>query len=189
MPTTSSSRAMRRWIRPPSRRCPHPARSTSKGRGQTCACRCARLRKTRRPLRSARKRIRRWPSTIVRPHTDPAATIDIRKGLAPLRAAWIAERNDTIALPGPTSTFGQARLADPALAGPALRPAPPAAPRESGCKRFSNALRAPRDHHAGDGIRRDPRESAARIAGRAIAGERAPPASGTELPAPRFPRW
>src|SRR4030095_12029839 len=51
------------------------------------------------------------------PYTDPAATIDIRKGLLPLRAAWIAERADTVELPGPTSTFGQARLADPELAG------------------------------------------------------------------------
>ena len=51
------------------------------------------------------------------PYTDPSATIDIRKGLAPLRSAWIAERNDTVELPGPTSIFGQARLADPGLAG------------------------------------------------------------------------
>jgi phosphomethylpyrimidine synthase len=51
------------------------------------------------------------------PYTDPAATIDIRKGLAPLRAAWIAERGDTEALPGPSSAFGVARLADPELKG------------------------------------------------------------------------
>ncbi|MGB9992520.1 phosphomethylpyrimidine synthase ThiC [Pseudoduganella rhizocola] len=50
------------------------------------------------------------------PYTDPEARIDIRSGLAPLRAAWIAERGDTGELPGPTSDFGQARLADPALA-------------------------------------------------------------------------
>ncbi len=51
------------------------------------------------------------------PYTDPAAAIDIRRGLPPLRGAWIAERGDTVALAGPTSTFGQARLADPDLAG------------------------------------------------------------------------
>src|SRR4029453_6279550 len=51
------------------------------------------------------------------PYTDPGAAIDIRKGLPPLRARWIAERGDTAALPGPTSTYGQARLADPALSG------------------------------------------------------------------------
>jgi len=51
------------------------------------------------------------------PYTHPSAHIDIRKGLAPLRAAWIAERGDTEALSGPTSDYGRARLADPALAG------------------------------------------------------------------------
>ena len=50
------------------------------------------------------------------PYTDPAANIDIREGLAPMRAGWIAERGDTEELAGPTSEFGQARLADPALA-------------------------------------------------------------------------
>jgi phosphomethylpyrimidine synthase len=50
------------------------------------------------------------------PYTDPATTIDIRKGLPPLRAEWIAERDDTVALDGPTSAFGRARLADPELA-------------------------------------------------------------------------
>jgi phosphomethylpyrimidine synthase len=29
------------------------------------------------------------------PYTDPAATIDVRRGLAPMRAAWIADRADT----------------------------------------------------------------------------------------------
>jgi phosphomethylpyrimidine synthase len=37
------------------------------------------------------------------PYTDPGATIDIRRGLAPLREAWIAERSDTETLAGPTS--------------------------------------------------------------------------------------
>jgi phosphomethylpyrimidine synthase len=51
------------------------------------------------------------------PYTDPAAVIDVRKGLPPLRAAWIAERGDTAELTGPTSAYGRARLDDPALAG------------------------------------------------------------------------
>ncbi|MDH5285193.1 MAG: phosphomethylpyrimidine synthase ThiC [Betaproteobacteria bacterium] len=51
------------------------------------------------------------------PYTDPQARIDIRKGLAPLRAKWIEERGDTEALDGPTSAYGRARLADAALAG------------------------------------------------------------------------
>jgi len=29
------------------------------------------------------------------PYTDPAVKIDVRSGLAPLRARWIEERNDT----------------------------------------------------------------------------------------------
>jgi len=49
------------------------------------------------------------------PYTDPAARIDIRHGLPALRAGWIAERGDTIELDGPTSAYGRARLADPAL--------------------------------------------------------------------------
>jgi phosphomethylpyrimidine synthase len=50
------------------------------------------------------------------PYTDPAVRIDIRSGLAPVRAAWIAERGDTEALAGPSSRFGVERLADPKLA-------------------------------------------------------------------------
>jgi phosphomethylpyrimidine synthase len=50
------------------------------------------------------------------PYTDPAARIDIRCGLAPLRARWIEERGDTVLLQGPTSQFGRERLADPKLA-------------------------------------------------------------------------
>jgi phosphomethylpyrimidine synthase len=49
------------------------------------------------------------------PYTDPAATIDVTRGLPALRAAWIAERGDTEALPGITSRYGRERLADAAL--------------------------------------------------------------------------
>src|SRR5437899_7061084 len=50
------------------------------------------------------------------PYTDPQARIDIRQGLAPLRAAWIEERGDTVQLSGPTSKYGRERLNDPVLA-------------------------------------------------------------------------
>ncbi len=50
------------------------------------------------------------------PYTDPAAHIDIRSGLASVRGAWIAERNDTEELAGPSSDYGVERLNDPALA-------------------------------------------------------------------------
>ena len=48
------------------------------------------------------------------PYTDPQARIDIRAGLPALRATWIAERNDTETLAGPSSQFGRERHADPA---------------------------------------------------------------------------
>ena len=48
-------------------------------------------------------------------YTDPEVEIDLLKGLAPLRKNWIAERNDTEQLEGPTSDFGQERLNDEKL--------------------------------------------------------------------------
>ena len=48
-------------------------------------------------------------------YTDPAATIDLARGLSPLRAQWIAERGDTEALPGLSSDFGRQREHDPKL--------------------------------------------------------------------------
>jgi len=50
------------------------------------------------------------------PYTDPQATIDIRKGLAPLRERWILERGDSELLAGPSSEYGRRRLEDPTLA-------------------------------------------------------------------------
>ncbi|MGC1817128.1 MAG: phosphomethylpyrimidine synthase ThiC, partial [Casimicrobiaceae bacterium] len=51
------------------------------------------------------------------PYTDPAASIDIKRGLPPLRAAWILDRDDTVELDGPTSAYGRERLADAQLSG------------------------------------------------------------------------
>ncbi|MBI1422096.1 MAG: phosphomethylpyrimidine synthase ThiC [Gammaproteobacteria bacterium] len=50
------------------------------------------------------------------PYTDPAVHIDLLKGLPEVRANWIAERNDTELLSGPTSDYGRARQNDPKLA-------------------------------------------------------------------------
>ncbi|HVP08705.1 MAG TPA: phosphomethylpyrimidine synthase ThiC [Burkholderiales bacterium] len=50
------------------------------------------------------------------PYTDPAARIDIRSGLPALREPWIAARDDSEFLNGPSSSFGKERLADPKLA-------------------------------------------------------------------------
>jgi phosphomethylpyrimidine synthase len=49
------------------------------------------------------------------PYTDPAASIDLMRGLPEVRTAWIEERADTELLPGPSSAFGRERQSDPAL--------------------------------------------------------------------------
>ena len=49
------------------------------------------------------------------PYSDPEVSIDIRKGLPEVRRAWIDERQDTEVLAGPSSVYGQERLADPKL--------------------------------------------------------------------------
>ncbi len=49
------------------------------------------------------------------PFTDPTATIDLRRGLEPLRESWITGRGDVTALPQLTSEYGRARLEDPRL--------------------------------------------------------------------------
>ncbi|MGH8533343.1 MAG: phosphomethylpyrimidine synthase ThiC [Gammaproteobacteria bacterium] len=41
------------------------------------------------------------------PYSDPSITIDIRRGLSALRREWILERNDTEALPAPSSADGR----------------------------------------------------------------------------------
>ena len=43
------------------------------------------------------------------PYTDPAASIDVRKGLNPLRENWIGRRQDTEQLSDLTSAYGQRR--------------------------------------------------------------------------------
>ena len=49
------------------------------------------------------------------PYTDPTVTIDVRKGLADVRSAWINARGDTERLSGLSSQFGQQRLSDEEL--------------------------------------------------------------------------
>ena len=49
-------------------------------------------------------------------YTDPNVEVDLKKGLGAIRSAWIAERNDTEELSGPSSEFGRQRLEDPATA-------------------------------------------------------------------------
>ncbi|GAA5176579.1 phosphomethylpyrimidine synthase ThiC [Niveibacterium umoris] len=49
------------------------------------------------------------------PYTDPAVKVDVRNGLAALRAKWIEERGDTEVLPHLSSDYGRAREADKKL--------------------------------------------------------------------------
>ena len=51
------------------------------------------------------------------PYTDRSVQIDVRKGLAPLRDSWIAERGDSEELSGLSSDFGRRREQDPMTAG------------------------------------------------------------------------
>jgi phosphomethylpyrimidine synthase len=58
------------------------------------------------------------------PYTDPAAEIDLARGLAPLRRDWILGRGDVEELPQVSSEYGRRRAVDPKLAAvrfPALR--------------------------------------------------------------------
>ena len=50
------------------------------------------------------------------PYTDPAAHIDLVRGLAPLRAQWISERGDTESLADFTSEYTRRSIRDPKLA-------------------------------------------------------------------------
>ncbi len=47
------------------------------------------------------------------PYTEPNTEIDLLQGLPHLRSDWIAERNDTEVLSGPSSEYGHARQNDP----------------------------------------------------------------------------
>ncbi|MBX7113979.1 MAG: phosphomethylpyrimidine synthase ThiC [Myxococcaceae bacterium] len=46
------------------------------------------------------------------PYTDPSASIDLRKGLAPVREGWLQARGDVEQLPDISSHYGKSRLAD-----------------------------------------------------------------------------
>ncbi len=50
------------------------------------------------------------------PYTDPAATIDAKQGLPPLRREWILARNDVEQLADVSSEYGRMRAGDPKLA-------------------------------------------------------------------------
>jgi len=49
------------------------------------------------------------------PYTDPDVTIDIRKGLSPIRQNWILDRRDTEQIDDLSSEYGRKRAQDPSL--------------------------------------------------------------------------
>ena len=51
------------------------------------------------------------------PYTDPTADLDLKRGLPPLRLAWILGRGDVQELPGPSSAYRRSREENPALGG------------------------------------------------------------------------
>jgi phosphomethylpyrimidine synthase len=51
------------------------------------------------------------------PYTDPDAMLDLKRGLDPMRGAWIKERGDVEELAGSTSTYRRERESDPLLGG------------------------------------------------------------------------
>ncbi|MBI3098546.1 MAG: phosphomethylpyrimidine synthase ThiC [Planctomycetes bacterium] len=51
------------------------------------------------------------------PYTDPAAIVDLRRGVGPIRAEWIHRRGDAAELSEVSSDYGRARLRDPGLDG------------------------------------------------------------------------
>src|SRR5689334_18922200 len=51
------------------------------------------------------------------PYTDPAAEIDVRRGLPPLRREWVLGRGDVEELASITSEYGRRRATDPKLDG------------------------------------------------------------------------
>jgi phosphomethylpyrimidine synthase len=49
------------------------------------------------------------------PYTDPSVTVDLRRGLPPLRREWVLGRGGVEELPAVSSEFGRRRAADPKL--------------------------------------------------------------------------
>ncbi len=78
------------------------------------------------------------------PYTDPNIEVDVQKGIPKIRERWIAERNDTVRLKGPTSLFGQERLANKeldTLRFPHVQTTPLKAANEKGVTQMAYARR------------------------------------------------
>ncbi len=79
------------------------------------------------------------------PYSDPHARIDLERGLDPVRAAWIAERGDSVALEGLSSAYGRAREDDPSTAHLRMQRGAPA-------RRAKPGANVTQMHYAREGI-------------------------------------
>ena len=139
------------------------AQDLREGSRPTSACRCAKSASptrraiVRRRKQSAGLRLRHAPArTPIRPPTSTSAP-----ACGPARALDRRARRHRIARPASSAIRPRTRRTT-RTRRTALQPASQAAPRQAGKQRHADALRAPGHHHARDGIRRDPREPAAR---------------------------
>ncbi len=114
------------------------------------------------------------------PYTDPTVDTDVRRGLPPLRENWIIARGDTEEYAGrpvrPRTTASStprraAQAQEPRRGLP--RPPPPAAPGPLRPGGDAARVRPPWRDHAGDGVRRDPREHLPEVVREEIAAGRA----------------
>ena len=102
------------------------------------------------------------------PYTDPKVGIDLVAGLAPLARALDRGARRQRTPQGPElGVRAQARHRSQACRR-AFTARGCAAPRQGRRERIADALRAPRHRHAGNGIHRDPRESATRMPCRTV---------------------
>jgi phosphomethylpyrimidine synthase len=89
------------------------------------------------------------------PYTDPAVSIDVRKGLPDVRSQWILERNDTELLDSSSSTYTQERLDDTNLAHLRFRHLRVPRRAKAGCNVSQMHYAKKRHHYAGNGIHRN----------------------------------
>ncbi|MBV8117122.1 MAG: phosphomethylpyrimidine synthase ThiC [Candidatus Eremiobacteraeota bacterium] len=75
------------------------------------------------------------------PYTDPDYTVDIRRGLPPLREGWIEARNDTLRLEQPTSIYRRGREAMVELDGVRF-------PRRAAVRRAKSGANVTQLHYA-----------------------------------------
>ena len=164
-----------------SSRCPIHARSTSQGSRPDIRVPMREITQSDTPAEmGAEKNPPIFVYDTSGPYTDPAVKIDIRSGLAAAarRLDRRARRHQGTCRADFELRRRAARRSETRRT--AFQSEAHAAPRQSGHECVADALRAPRHHHAGNGIHRNSREPAPR---RAFRIDHAP-ASGARVSAP-----